>query len=101
MSSKILSGFYMPPAPDAALFKTLVSLGPISPHLSGAMSAYTLAIRYVFRVRYSKSRAWEFINLVRLGVVSSFINSPVSVMTPFKRRVVAKDMGPRQQALLV
>ena len=69
---------------DAALLKGLVSLigwyylpASIVSFLSGAILAYALSVKYVFRLRSSRRRTWELMCFVVLGVVGLLINSLV------------------------
>lgn len=67
---------------DAALLKTLVSLmgwnylpASVLSFFAGAILAYVLSVRYVFRFRGSKNQVWEFVSFVVLGIVGLLINS--------------------------
>ena len=67
---------------DATLLKALVSLvgwhylpASVVSFLSGAILAYALSVKYVFSLRSSTSRTWEFMCFVVLGVVGLLVNS--------------------------
>jgi putative flippase GtrA len=67
---------------DASLLKVLVTLGGwnylIASTVSfivGAYVVYALSVRFVFRFRQIRNRAWEFGSFIALGIVGLLVNA--------------------------